>query len=89
MQANAKTVADIAGPWIGEASTGLLERCKVHWNVPIAQLSDLMIATFLSQGVATDEMLGEAKYRLASRPRDDTEHFDGQLEEAVRRADGS
>jgi hypothetical protein len=74
------SVASIVGPWSGEATTSLIERCKESWNTPLSQLSDLMVATFLAQRIALPEMVNEAERRLASQPRDDTEYYDGQLE---------
>jgi hypothetical protein len=42
-----------------------------------------MVATFLNQRIAVPQMLSEARRRLDSEPRDDTEYFDDQLAEAV------
>ena len=83
-----QTVLNIAGPWSGDATTSLMERCKSAWDVPIPELSDLMIATFLTQGIAISEVLAEAERRLIFEERDDTEFFDGQLKEAVQTARG-
>lgn len=83
------TVAEIVGPWTGGSSTSLLERCKDHWTTPIPQLPDLVIATFLDQGIAVDAVLAEAALRLKSKDRDDTELFDGQLKEAFESAKNS
>jgi len=46
-----------------------------------------MVASFLNQRIAVAQMLAEALRRLSAEPRDDTEHFDGQLAEAVIGAD--
>lgn len=81
------TVNSIIGPWKGVAVTTLQKRCRDAWNTPFDQLSDLAVATFLNQRIAVSQMLVEAKRRLRSESRDDTEHFDGQLEEAVLHAD--
>jgi hypothetical protein len=42
-----------------------------------------MVCTFLNQKVATPEILEEAEFRLETIARDDSELFDGQLQEAV------
>ncbi|BCJ06801.1 hypothetical protein PRtIB026_A34450 [Pseudomonas sp. RtIB026] len=77
------TVSSLIGPWKGAASTTLLQRCRDAWDTPFEELSDLMVATFLSQRIAVPQLLVEAMRRLDSEPRDDTEYFDGQLAEAV------
>jgi len=77
------TAASLLGPWSGEASTGLTQRCKDAWDVPLHALSDQMIATFLNQRVAVPEMLKEARRRLECQEPDDTEYYDGQLLEAM------
>lgn len=79
------TVAKLLGPWSGDAPTGLTQRCREAWDTPIEQLSDLMVATFLNQDVAFEHMLIEAKRRIVADERDDTEYFDGQLLEAMKR----
>ena len=77
------TVANLLGLWEGEAPTTLMQSCRDDWNIPIQELSDLMVATFLSQQIATSWMVIEAKRRLSLEQRDDTEYFDGQLAEAL------
>ncbi|WP_397386716.1 contact-dependent growth inhibition system immunity protein [Pseudomonas donghuensis] len=81
------TLTSIIGPWKGEAPTTLLQRCRDAWDTPFKELSDLMVATFLNQRIAVPQMLAEARRRLDTEPRDDTEYFDGQLLEAVIGAD--
>ncbi|MCD5969904.1 hypothetical protein [Pseudomonas quasicaspiana] len=81
------TVANIIGPWKGEAPTTLLQHCRDAWDTPFKELSDIMVATFLNQRIALPQMLAEAKRRLDSEPREDTEYFDDQLAEAVLGAD--
>ncbi|QKE62477.1 hypothetical protein HNE05_03585 [Aquipseudomonas campi] len=85
---NSLTVLEIVGPWSGEATTSLMQRCKAAWNVPLTELSDHMVATFLEQRIAIPEVLAEAERRLVSEERDETELFEGQLNEAVHRARG-
>ena len=81
-----KSVSTIVGPWQGDASTGLMQRCRDSWEISLSELSDLMVATFLNQQIAVVEMLEEAESRLKRTKRDDTEYFEGQLLEALTRA---
>lgn len=78
-------VSDILGQWSGDAPTGLIQRCREAWDTPLESLNDLMVATFLNQNIATKHMLIEAKRRMKVQERDETEHFDGQLLEAIDR----
>lgn len=81
-----KSVSTIVGPWQGDASAGLMQRCRDSWEMPLSELSDLMMATFLNQQVAVVEMLKEAESRLKRTERDDSEYFEGQLLEALTEA---
>ena len=78
-----KSVSSIVGPWQGDASNGLTQRCRDSWEMSLTELSDLMAATFLNQQIAVVEMLEEAESRLKRTERDDTEYFEGQLLEAL------
>lgn len=82
-----KSVSTIVGPWQGDVSTGLMQRCRDSWEMSLGELSDLMVATFLNQQIAVVEMLKEAEFRLKRTERDDTEYFDGQLLEALAEAE--
>ncbi len=82
-----KTVADVEGEWVdSDFKSGLIERCKRFWNVPITELPDEMVATYLRQEIATDLMIEEARRRLASGKSDDTEMYDGEMGIARERA---
>ena len=82
-----KSVADIEGPWVDSSfKSGLIERCKRFWTVPLNELPDLMVATYLNQRIATSFMIEEARRRLASGRFDDSKLYDGQLEEALKQA---
>ena len=83
------SVKDIEENWVGDAPTALIQRCKASWKTPLTKLSDLMVATYLNQKIATSYMLLEAERRLGDEEPDDTEFFDGQLEEALNRAKGT
>ena len=80
-----KSVKDIEGPWKGEASTGLLQRCKENWETPLNELEDIMVVTYLNQRIALNEIVAEAKRRLDHEQRDDSELYDGQLAEALKK----
>jgi hypothetical protein len=80
---NKLSVSAVMGPWQGDATTGLMERCRDSWDIPLTELSDLMVATYLNQDIAVIKMCEEAEIRLERKVRDDTEYFDGQLSEAL------
>ena len=82
-----KSVADIMGPWLETNwQSGLIERCREYWNVPIAELSNEVLATFLRQDIAMDCVLEEAVRRLNAGFDDDSELFEGELAESVQYA---
>jgi len=84
---NFKSVADIQGPWTDPGfESSLLDRCKQHWSIPVNELPDVMVATYLDQKIATSLMISEARRRIESGKLDDTEFFDGQLREALEKA---
>lgn len=77
---NSKCIADIEGPWVDtEFVTNLIKRCRDAWNIPINDLSNEMLCTFLRQDIATDAILAEATRRLNSKIDDDSEMYDGEL----------
>jgi hypothetical protein len=81
-----KSVADVEGPWSDpQFDSSLIAGCKKYWDMPINELPDLMVATYLNQGFAIKEMLNEARDRIQRGSPDDTELYDGQLAETVMR----
>lgn len=62
-----------------------MQRCREVWDTPLANLNDLMVATFLNQDIAVTQMLIEAKRRIKEQERDRSEYFEGQLLEAMKR----
>jgi len=58
-------------------------RCKEAWNKPLQDLSREELATLLRQKIAVEHVLPIAKKRLADGADDDTEMFDGELQEAI------
>ena len=83
---NSKSVADIMGPWVDtDCVTNLMERCRDAWNVPIRELSNELLATFLRQEIATDSILEEAIRRLDAGFDDESEMYEGELAEKVQK----
>jgi hypothetical protein len=82
-----RCVAEIVGPWIDpDFDSGLVERCRESWSIPIDKLSNEMLATFLRQQVATDAILEESLKRLAAGFDDHSELYSGELAAAVQEA---
>ncbi|KZN39305.1 hypothetical protein N480_00320 [Pseudoalteromonas luteoviolacea S2607] len=81
-----KSVRDIVGLLSGDHSSGLVQRCKESWEIPIPELTDLMVATYINQNIARSEMIEEAEKRIEAGQDDDTLMYDEQLMEAVNRA---
>ena len=79
-------VADVAGPWIdSDFESGLIERCKRYWCVPVSELPNEMLATYLRQEIAVEVILPEARRRLEAGIDDDSEMFEWELAEVVQR----
>ena len=84
---NTNCVADIVGPWVdSDWDSGLVERCLESWNVPICELSNEMLATFLRQEIATDWILEETIKRLDVGFDDESEMYEGELAEKAQEA---
>lgn len=79
------TISNFLGPWCGDSPTGLIQRCRAVWDTPLANLTDLMVATFLNQDITVTQILIEAKRRIKEQERDGSEYFEGQLLEAIKR----
>lgn len=77
------SVADILGPWIEpDWDSGLIARCREAWHKPLRELTREELATFLRQRIAVAQLLPVAQKKLADG-EDDTELFDGELQEAI------
>jgi hypothetical protein len=77
------SVADVLGPWVEpDWDSGLIARCRGAWNKPLRDLTREELATLLRQRFAVGHLLPIAKKRLAEVD-DDTEMFDGELQEAI------
>lgn len=80
-------VSDVEGAWVdANWESSLISRCKECWDTPITELPDVMIATYLRQGIAVQLLVEEARRRIESGSRDDSELFEGQLAEALERS---
>lgn len=81
------TVADVEGPWVDpNFESGLIERCKRGWNTPVAELTNVLLATYLNQKIALSLVVPEARMRVATKFVDGTEMFDEELEDALKYA---
>src|ERR1041384_6735679 len=79
------SVGDIEGPWVDpEFNSGLIEQCKRYWSTPIGELPDLMIATYLTQDFAAQQVAAEAQKRANAGTSDGSVLYEGQLSEALR-----
>jgi hypothetical protein len=80
-------VADIEGSWVDpHFDSGLIERCKRYWSVPVTELPNEMPATYLRQRIALQLIIPEARKRLEAGVDDDSELYDGELAQAFEKA---
>jgi len=78
------SVADILGPWVEpDWDSGLIARCREAWKKPLRDLSREELATLLRQRFAVEQLLPVARKKLENGIDDDTEMFDGELQEAI------
>ncbi len=81
------TAAEIHGPLIDpDWASGLIDRVRRHWPVPIADLADVAPALFLRRRIAYAPVLAEACCCLCSGLSDESELNDGELAAAVEKA---
>ena len=84
MKAN-QSIADILGPWVEtDWGSGLIEKCRRAWNKPFTELTNEELATLLRQDIAVAHILPIAEDRIRKGVDDDTEMYEGELEEAIR-----
>ena len=78
------SIADLLGPWVEpDWDSGLIHRCRQAWSKPFRDLSREDLATLLRQRIAVEHLLPIARQRVQSGVDDDTEIFEGELEEAI------
>ena len=81
------SVAHIQGPWVDPGfESSLIERCRDNWSVPVSEVSNYVLATFIRQRLALSLVVPEAKRRIAVGFVDDTELYDEELSVAVAEA---
>jgi hypothetical protein len=82
------SVADVLGPWKEcDFDSGLIQRCRRYWSVPVSDLPNEVLATFLRQKIAVELIASEVKRRIAEDFHDDTEMYDKELENALKSID--
>ena len=84
-----KSLEQIEGVWLEpdpKTLTGLIRRCHDARKKPIDQLTMLELSTFLDQKIGVPHILAEAEERLSQNRLDDTEYYEGQLQEKVETA---
>jgi hypothetical protein len=82
-----RSVSDIAGPWVTpNFESSLIDRCRRNWSVPVVEISNYVLATFIRQRIALDLVLPEARRRLDIGFTDESELYDEELENAVSEA---
>jgi hypothetical protein len=83
----ALSVADVIGPWVDPGfESSLIERCRENWSVPVLEVSNYVLATFIRQRMALQLVLPEAKRRLEANYMDGSELYDEELSVAVAEA---
>jgi hypothetical protein len=81
------SVADVQGPWVDPGfESSLIARCRANWSVPVSEISNYALATFIRQRIALGLVVPEAKRRIAVGFVDDTELYDEELSAAVSEA---
>jgi len=79
-----RTVAEIVGPWVEpDFKSSLIERMLLNWALPVGEISNYVLATFIRQRVALDLVIPEANRRIASGFTDETEILDDELAIAI------
>jgi len=74
----AKSVADVEGPWVDPGfASGLIERCRRGWDVPVGELSNEVLATYLRQGIGLAVVVAEARRRVGEGVEDGAEMYEG------------
>jgi hypothetical protein len=79
-----RSVRDIEGPWVEpEFDSSLVQRCRENWAVPLGQVTNHVLATFICQRVGLSIGLPEADRRVRARYDDESEMYDGELASAL------
>lgn len=84
-----KSVAEVLGEWIDpNFDSGLIQRCRRYWNVPVDKLPNEALATYLRQRMALAIIIPEARKRVDAGFDDDSEQYEGELSNALNSACG-
>ncbi|MEX0612556.1 MAG: hypothetical protein WD738_15305 [Pirellulales bacterium] len=79
-----RTVEDVEGPWRDpNFESSLIHRCRQYWSVPVDQLPNDALATYLRQRIAPAIIVPEAKKRVESGFDDGSEMYEGELANAL------
>ncbi len=79
-----KSVADIEGAWAEpEFESSLIQRCRNNWSVPVSNLSNYVLATFVRQRRGLKLVVPEAKRRIELGYMDGSELYDEELSNAI------
>jgi hypothetical protein len=82
------TVEDVLGPWRDAGfESGLVQRCRQFWSVPVAKLPNKALATYLRQGMALSLIAPEARRRIEANFHDDSELYEDELANALRQSE--
>jgi hypothetical protein len=75
-----RSIAENVGPWVEpDFNSSLIERLRANWSVPVGDISNYVLATFIRQCVGLDLVIPEAKRRIACGFTDATEILDDEL----------
>lgn len=79
-----RSVADIEGTWIdSEFESSLIRRCRDNWTVPVSDLSNYALATFIRQRLGLELVAPEARRRIELQYLDGSELHDEELSDAI------
>ncbi|HEY0063486.1 MAG TPA: hypothetical protein VGC21_15315 [Telluria sp.] len=79
-----RTVADFAGPWREpDTDSSLIQRLRANWSVPVGEITNYCLATFIRQKIALGLVVPEAQRRIAAGFTDETEILDDELAMAI------
>ena len=86
-----RAVEDVDGPWreTPGPDTGLVQRCRKYWAVPVEELPNQALATYLRQNIAVSLIAREARRRIDANYHDDSELYDEELANALRLAENA
>lgn len=84
MEMVTETIQDIEGAWVEpQFESSLIQRCRENWTVPIRDLSNHMLATFIRQRMGLKAAVPEALRRIEVGYEDGSELYDEELSNAI------